>query len=80
MDHGARGGFWGPKELSASHLMSPRSGKPVKLFGREDASVEAEVVKLEKLKAIKMKEIVLKKRTELEELRRRTHLVEKEDI
>ncbi|ONK71255.1 uncharacterized protein A4U43_C04F6540 [Asparagus officinalis] len=67
MDHGGRGGFWGPEELSASHLMSPRSGKPV----------EAEVVKLEKLKAIKMKELVLKKKTELEELRRRTHLVEK---
>ncbi|ONK73440.1 uncharacterized protein A4U43_C04F31510 [Asparagus officinalis] len=42
--------------------------------------VEAEVVKLEKLKASKMKELVLKKKTELEDLRRRTHLVEKEDI
>lgn len=41
--------------------------------------VESEVSKLEKLKASKMKELVLKKKTELEELRRRTHLVEEED-
>ncbi|KAK6936561.1 PWWP domain [Dillenia turbinata] len=40
-----RNGSWwpgkilGPDELSASHLMSPRSGTPVKLLGREDASV-----------------------------------------
>lgn len=40
-----RNGSWwpgkilGPEELSASHLMSPRSGTPVKLLGREDASV-----------------------------------------
>lgn len=37
--------------------------------------VEAEVLRLEELKASKMKELVLKKKTELEELRRRTHLV-----
>lgn len=40
-----RNGSWWPgkilgtEELSASHLMSPRSGTPVKLLGREDASV-----------------------------------------
>lgn len=40
-----RNGSWwpgkilGPDELSASHVMSPRSGTPVKLLGREDASV-----------------------------------------
>ncbi|KAF4380274.1 hypothetical protein F8388_024567 [Cannabis sativa] len=40
-----RNGSWwpgkivGPDELSASHLTSPRSGTPVKLLGREDASV-----------------------------------------
>ena len=40
-----RNGSWwpgkivGPEELSASHLTSPRSGTPVKLLGREDASV-----------------------------------------
>ena len=37
--------------------------------------VEAEVLRLEELKTSKMKELVLKKKTELEELRRRTHLV-----
>ncbi|XP_010924160.1 65-kDa microtubule-associated protein 3 [Elaeis guineensis] len=37
--------------------------------------VEAEVLRLEQLKASKMKELVLKKKTEVEELRRRTHLV-----
>lgn len=37
--------------------------------------VEAEVLRLEKLKASKMKELISKKRTELEELRRRAHLV-----
>lgn len=41
-----RNGSWWPgrilgvDELSASHLMSPRSGTPVKLLGREDASVD----------------------------------------
>lgn len=40
-----RNGSWWPgkilgaDELSASHVMSPRSGTPVKLLGREDASV-----------------------------------------
>lgn len=40
-----RNGSWwpgkilGPDELSASHITSPRSGTPVKLLGREDASV-----------------------------------------
>ncbi|XP_008800929.2 65-kDa microtubule-associated protein 3 isoform X2 [Phoenix dactylifera] len=37
--------------------------------------VEAEVLRLEQLKTSKMKELVLKKKMELEELRRRTHLV-----
>lgn len=40
-----RNGSWwpgkilGPEELSFAHLTSPRSGTPVKLLGREDASV-----------------------------------------
>ncbi|KAK9147572.1 hypothetical protein Scep_006329 [Stephania cephalantha] len=37
--------------------------------------VEAEVSRLEELKASKMKELVIKKRSELEEICRRTHLV-----
>lgn len=37
--------------------------------------VEAEVSRLEQLKASKMKELISKKRTELEELRLRAHLV-----
>lgn len=37
--------------------------------------VEAEVSRLEALKSSKMKELVLKKRTELEEICRKTHLV-----
>ncbi|CAL9087089.1 unnamed protein product [Musa textilis] len=37
--------------------------------------VEAEVLRLEQLKVSKMKELVLKKKTELEELRRWVHLV-----
>lgn len=37
--------------------------------------VEAEVLRLEQLKASKMKELVLKKKSELEEHRRRAHLV-----
>ena len=41
--------------------------------------VEAEVSRLEELKASKMKELVFKKKTELEELRRRTHLVAEAD-
>ncbi|KAG0504042.1 hypothetical protein HPP92_004114 [Vanilla planifolia] len=41
--------------------------------------VESEVVRLEELKASKMKELVLKKKTELEELRHRTHLITKGD-
>jgi protein regulator of cytokinesis 1 len=39
--------------------------------------VEAEVSRLEELKGSKMKELVLKKRTELEEICRRTHLIAK---
>lgn len=41
-----RNGSWwpgrilGPDELPGSHLLSPRSGTPVKLLGREDASVD----------------------------------------
>ncbi|KAG1346973.1 ATP synthase subunit beta [Cocos nucifera] len=41
--------------------------------------VEAEVLRLERLKASKMKELVLKKKTEVEELRRRAHLVAEAD-
>ncbi|KAK7268955.1 hypothetical protein RIF29_21666 [Crotalaria pallida] len=37
--------------------------------------VEAEVSRLEKLKSSKMKELVFKKRTELEEICRKTHLI-----
>ena len=37
--------------------------------------VEEEVARLEELKGSKMKELVLKKRTELEEICRRTHLI-----
>ncbi|KAJ6853509.1 65-kDa microtubule-associated protein 3-like [Iris pallida] len=40
--------------------------------------VEAEVMRLEELKASKMKELVYKKKIELEELLRRTHLVEEQ--
>ncbi|XP_074302342.1 uncharacterized protein LOC141633870 [Silene latifolia] len=52
-----RNGSWwpgrilGPQDLSASHLMSPRSGTPVKLLGREDASVDW--YNLEKSKRVK---------------------------
>ncbi|KAK9120449.1 hypothetical protein Syun_018066 [Stephania yunnanensis] len=52
-----RNGSWWPgrilgtNELSASHLMSPRSGTPVKLLGREDASVDW--YNLEKSKRVK---------------------------
>lgn len=52
-----RNGSWwpgkilGPDELSASHLISPRSGTPVKLLGREDASVDW--YNLEKSKRVK---------------------------
>ncbi|CAL9175943.1 65-kDa microtubule-associated protein 3-like isoform X1 [Musa acuminata AAA Group] len=41
--------------------------------------VEAEVLRLEQLKASKLKELVLRKKTELEEIRRRTHLVAEAD-
>uniref|UniRef100_J3M9I8 65-kDa microtubule-associated protein 3 n=1 Tax=Oryza brachyantha TaxID=4533 RepID=J3M9I8_ORYBR len=40
--------------------------------------VEAEVLRLEQLKSSKMKELVLKKNTELEEHRRRAHLIGEE--
>ncbi|PKU60125.1 Uncharacterized protein MA16_Dca025368 [Dendrobium catenatum] len=52
-----RNGSWWPgrilglDELSESHLMSPRSGTPVKLLGREDASVDW--YNLEKSKRVK---------------------------
>ncbi|GFZ15978.1 Tudor/PWWP/MBT superfamily protein [Actinidia rufa] len=52
-----RNGSWWPgkilgaEELSAAHLMSPRSGTPVKLLGREDASVDW--YNLEKSKRVK---------------------------
>lgn len=41
--------------------------------------VEAEVSRLEELKTSKMKELVFKKKAELEELRRRAHLVAEAD-
>ncbi|XP_054788068.1 65-kDa microtubule-associated protein 3 isoform X2 [Prosopis cineraria] len=41
--------------------------------------VEAEVTRLEEIKASKMKELVLRKRTELEEICRKTHLVSEVD-
>ncbi|KAJ4746378.1 Tudor/PWWP/MBT superfamily protein [Rhynchospora pubera] len=52
-----RNGSWwpgrilGPDELAESHLLSPRSGTPVKLLGREDASVDW--YNLEKSKRVK---------------------------
>ncbi|XP_058778396.1 uncharacterized protein LOC131652534 [Vicia villosa] len=52
-----RNGSWWPgqilcsEDLSASHLTSPRSGTPVKLLGREDASVDW--YNLEKSKRVK---------------------------
>ncbi|XP_057542880.1 uncharacterized protein LOC130821215 [Amaranthus tricolor] len=52
-----RNGSWWPGkilgqiDLSTSHLMSPRSGTPVKLLGREDASVDW--YNLEKSKRVK---------------------------
>lgn len=52
-----RNGSWWPgkilgsDELSATHVMSPRSGTPVKLLGREDASVDW--YNLEKSKRVK---------------------------
>ncbi|XP_010549813.1 PREDICTED: uncharacterized protein At1g51745 [Tarenaya hassleriana] len=52
-----RNGSWwpgkilGPEELDATHLTSPRSGTPVKLLGREDASVDW--YNLEKSKRVK---------------------------
>jgi len=41
--------------------------------------VEAEVSRLEELKSSKMKELVLKKRAELEEICQKTHLIPKID-
>lgn len=41
--------------------------------------VEAEVSRLEELKSSKMKELVLKKRSELEEICRKTHMVPEYD-
>ncbi|CAH9136855.1 unnamed protein product [Cuscuta epithymum] len=52
-----RNGSWWPgkilraDELSATHVISPRSGTPVKLLGREDASVDW--YNLEKSKRVK---------------------------
>ncbi|KAE8699292.1 dentin sialophosphoprotein-like [Hibiscus syriacus] len=52
-----RNGSWWPgkilgsEELPSSHLMSPRTGTPVKLLGREDASVDW--YNLEKSKRVK---------------------------
>ncbi|KAL3653786.1 hypothetical protein CASFOL_003467 [Castilleja foliolosa] len=53
-----RNGSWwpgkilGPEELSSSNITSPRSGTPVKLLGREDASVDW--YNLEKSKRVKL--------------------------
>ncbi|KAL7145986.1 hypothetical protein ABFS83_06G010900 [Erythranthe nasuta] len=53
-----RNGSWwpgkilGPEELSSAHITSPRSGTPVKLLGREDASVDW--YNLEKSKRVKV--------------------------
>lgn len=44
-------------------------------FSNNLTQVEAEVSRLEELKTSKMKELVLKKRTELEEICRKVHLV-----
>lgn len=41
--------------------------------------VEAEVSRLEELKSSKMKELVLKKKSELDDICRKTHLVLEED-
>lgn len=41
--------------------------------------VEDEVSRLEQLKSSKMKELVLKKRSELEEICRRTHMIAEAD-
>lgn len=41
--------------------------------------VEAEVSRLEELKTSKMKELVLKKRSELEEICRKTHMIAESD-
>ena len=41
--------------------------------------IEAEVYRLDELKASKMKELVLKKRTELEDICRKTHLIPESD-
>ncbi|KAK3229576.1 hypothetical protein Dsin_001457 [Dipteronia sinensis] len=52
-----RNGSWwpgkilGPEELTTTHLTSPRSGTPVKLLGRDDASVDW--YNLEKSKRVK---------------------------
>lgn len=40
--------------------------------------MESEVLRLEQLKVSKMKDLVLKKKTELEEHRRRAHLISEE--
>lgn len=41
--------------------------------------VDAEVSRLEELKSSKMKELVMKKRTELEDICRKTHLITESD-
>ncbi|KAA8521229.1 hypothetical protein F0562_011934 [Nyssa sinensis] len=41
----------GPNELSPSHLLQPRAGTPVKLFGKDDATVDW--FNLEKSKCVK---------------------------
>ncbi|KAK3138069.1 hypothetical protein QOZ80_5AG0364010 [Eleusine coracana subsp. coracana] len=47
-------------------------------FKQTISEVEAEVLRLEQLKASKMKELIMKKKAELEEHRRRAHLVRDE--
>lgn len=51
----------------------------VRLRGNYILQVEAEVTRLEELKSSKMKELVLKKQSELEEICRKNHMVPEND-
>ncbi|KAK1380575.1 hypothetical protein POM88_027319 [Heracleum sosnowskyi] len=53
--------------------------EPNILFVEAISYVEAEVFRLEELKAIKMKELVFKKRSELEEICMKTHMIPESD-
>ncbi|KAF8008692.1 hypothetical protein BT93_K2373 [Corymbia citriodora subsp. variegata] len=57
----------------------PEISEPNALSVASINHVEAEVARLEELKLSKMKELVLKKRSELEEICRKTHLIPEED-